>query len=427
MPSFVPRVRWEVKPILQPMGTQPSNMIYEYRYDGLLASEGHFRLRNGSWSGGGPFYAHHESVTHGAGRTLLQQQWTSGGRYNPQGVVPAPVRIPVMPKPSIVDAFNEADGFGLSGYNRTRPGNPIADLFVFGKEVATDGFPAIPFGSIIRGKPGQGFLSMPDLREIPGRIRAALADYRNLGSQYLNGVFGWMPFVRDLRKLILAMGRMNEVMAKLIRENGKLIHRKAILHNEQTVSQTSQVYTYPFANVYGAPPNWGTGKTVYTVTTMFRKKVWYSAAYRYWIPDTSSLVWNAKAYLALAGALPTPGAVWSVMPWTWLTDWFANWGDIYDSLSPNAVDGLVQKYGYTMLNDESRTVWHAGVHQPYFHVVDSNGTRHRDAVDHGFSSTKKVERKIRVGGYNPFGPGLEPVSFSPGQLAILAALGLSKS
>jgi len=340
-----------------------------------------------------------------------------------------------MPLPVKAVALADAVQYSLSGYNKTRPGNPVADAFVASKETYADGLPSIPLGIgrlFPYGTDARGFPLHIPFGDIPGRVRAALGSFDRLarvaGKQYLNVVFGWAPFLRDLRKLFRAMQGMQASIDKIIRENGRKIHRKAKLFDERTVTQTGQDYPYPYANVFGAPPNFFAGVTSCTTTTRTRRRAWYSAAYRYWIPDTNSLVWRAKAFLALLGALPTPGALWHAMPWTWFTDWFVDLGDLYESLSPNAVDGLVQLYGFTMLNTLNEVEYRAHVTMPPVDVYVGPGLyKHTDGCNRAFKSTLKVEKKIRTGGYDPFGRDLKGLTdLSVSQLAVLAALGLSR-
>jgi hypothetical protein len=160
-------------------------------------------------------------------------------------------------------------------------------------------------------------------------------------------------------------------------------------------------------------------------------KIWYSAGYQYWIPDTTSWQWDAKAKLALFGLLPTPGALWDAMPWTWLGDWFTDVGEILDAISPTAVENLVQRYGYTMYHYQTMVeakshVSHAHFdNEVFFPGLGYFGAKY-PAVNRDFSTTYVKEMKVRAGGFNPFGPSVSLDSLSAGQTAILAALGLSK-
>jgi len=215
-------------------------------------------------------------------------------------------------------------------------------------------------------------------------------------------------------------------MAKIIRENGRNIRRRATISDDQTTSQTSTVYPFPFANVYGGPPSYAAGSTKYTTSTTVKTRIWYSAGYRYYIPDTGSSLWNARARAALFGALPTPELLWEVLPWSWLIDWFSNVGDVVSNISPNAVDNLVMRYGFIMKHVLTKTEYQSdtsweGANSSFggFGSVWKGGS-------HAFVSTSTVETKVRMGGSNPFGLNVQLSSLSAYQLSILAALGISR-
>jgi hypothetical protein len=192
------------------------------------------------------------------------------------------------------------------------------------------------------------------------------------------------------------------------------------------ISDISTEYAYPFANVYGSPPNlagW-TGKTVYSVTRKIEERVWWSGHFRYFIPDTGSSHWNRAARLHLFGGVPTPELMWELTPWSWLIDWFSNVGDVVSNISPNAVGypGLVDSYA--MHSRKQTTVYSATstVNPP------ASGAPYRwNSGTFEYATTETEEYKTRMGGGNPYGWNVQLPDLSAGQLAILAALGISRS
>jgi hypothetical protein len=323
----------------------------------------------------------------------------------------------------------------LRGFNRTKPGKPLVDLFVGVKELYSDGLPSLPFRKAIFGKKNKwGLPTFLPFKALPGAIKNVIKDYRSLGSEYLNVVFGWEPFVKDLRDLYEAMMTWERALNKLKAQNGHSIRRRATLKDDVSTSQTEEFHPFAYWNVNGSPPNWfgSTGGSLCTVTTTTSTKIWYSAGYRYWIPDLTSWQWDAKAKLALFGLLPTPGRLWEAMPWSWLADWFTDIGEIAEAVSPTAVDNLVQLYGYTMYHDVVNVeaavyTYHGGADtEMYIPWIDQTLGFRFDASEHKYSTVHRTERKIRAGGFNPFGPNVTLDSLSAGQNGILAALGISK-
>jgi len=425
-----PRTKWISTPI--PVGYTPSgpfSQIWDYDYRALLVSVGH-RCHNGTWTGGGPFACYRKTLYSEGELTQPYIYFDVPYIGRAKGVVGiAGGAPPVVPSaPSSASLLASAQAYGLKGYNRTRPGRPVADLGVFLVELRNDGLPTLPFtkglfGSLLRGMP---------LNRIPGELQARVKkvlDVRNKtgGSEYLNVEFGWKPLVRDLRKLYSLWQTIDKRIADIVKNNGRGVRRRAELVDTTDTFQTSADYGYAFVGVLGAPPNFfDSGGSRWTVTRTTREHIWYSSKYIYWIPDTSSSQWGLRARAALFGALPTPELVWNVMPWSWLADWFSNVGDLMSAISPGAVENLVQLYGYTMRHTVDKTVghvwtWHGLPPQP-----ESTYHRHWRTIDMSFSSTLIEEAKTRAGGFNPFGPDVSPLDLSPKQVGILSALGLSK-
>jgi hypothetical protein len=259
---------------------------------------------------------------------------------------------------------------------------------------------------------------------IPAVLLRDLSAFRSLGSEYLNVEFGWRPFVNDVRQMYNLWKIVDREMARIIRENGRTIHRKTTLENDVSTSQTGFANATPFSNVAGAPPAIMPGFTQYSLTTRTYTRIWYSAAYRYWIPDVSSSLWDARARAALFGVLPTAELLWNVLPWSWLIDWFSNVGDVISNISPNAVDNLVAEYSFIMKHTRVDQLAQACC---YSAAPASGSIYQYRGFDGAFWSRRRTEIKVRVGGGNPFGFGFKAGDLTNRQLGILAALGMSRA
>lgn len=339
-----------------------------------------------------------------------------------RGVNLGPSKLNMSPPPPWTDQRQILANLYPKGYQKTRPGNSVANVGQFLVELRD--LPTVPgLGNVTRK------LRVP-LSQVPSVLRGQLRGFQNLGSEYLNVVFGWKPFVSDVRKMYNLWHKIDREMAKIIRENGKGIHRKATVSREKTSTQPPGTsYNLAYVSCHGAPPNmFGvTGSTVVKVTSTFEEHVWFSARYRYYIPNVSSSQWNRRARLALFGGLPTPEVLWEVLPWSWLVDWFSNVGDVVSNASPNAVDNLTMSHSYIMRHVRETTQWTAETHHPPRNT--GAGTSFPTVfrgVDFTFSTTETVEIKSRYGGGNPFGLNVGLSTLSGGQLAILAALGISR-
>lgn len=422
--------------------------MYDSDYQGLLVSEPHYRVapqvvrreirgnrvkliheRGSSWSGGGPFYVYKESLTHSGHepnfRMRLGSTWI--GPYSIIGVAPngktsLPVQPSPVPWPSMRD---DVESYYATGYRKARPGNAVAGLGQFIGELRE--LPKLPFSGAkwsssttrFTGNPYKGY----HWSELPKVLYQRLGGFRALGSEYLNGVFGWMPFVNDLRQMYNLQKTIDKRLAQIIRENGRYIRRRATVEDDVTTSDTETLSSQPFLNVFGAPPIFMSGKTRHNVTVRTTTKIWFSGSFRYYIPDNfSSWAWTTYAVTALFGALPTPELLWNLMPWSWLIDWFSNAGDVISNASFNAVDNLTCRYSFIMKHVTKRTtassaVWSAG---------PTNPSDYWAPLDKTFLSTKTEESKVRSGGGNPYGLNIKLPDLSAYQLAVLAALGISR-
>lgn len=434
-----PKVRFTKKPT--PIGstlTPVRPTVEDWSYEGLFVSESHRRLPGNRWSGGGPFYTWQRSaLSTGARMIPVSRAGVDKGVYTALGVVGIPngTKAPAAPPsaPAWADVMSGLSGQYATGYKKARPGNPEASVGQFIAELRD--LPALPLkGALLKGKPffvfgplggKHAFATPTPFRDIPRALYGYLKSFRNLGSEYLNQVFGWFPFVNDVRKMINLYHSVDKRMAQIRKENGKNIRRKATIRNDTSSSQTVTIYEYPYANVLGAPGEIDSpGRTQYKLTTTTKTKTWFVGSFRYYLFDPSpSPVSDARMKLALFGALPTPELLWEVMPWSWLIDWFSNVGDVMSNASPNAVDNLTSRYSFVM--EHITETIEASAHVSHGQMATSG--RQWPSLDNTFKTTVKTESKARLGGGNPFGLGVQLSSLSGRQLGILAALGLSRS
>lgn len=110
----------------------------------------------------------------------------------------------------------------------------------------------------------------------------------------------------------------------------------------------------------------------------------------------------------------TPETLWNITPWTWLADWFANSGDVISNISAVGADNLVMRYGYLMQEATRKYL-----------TVHSGFTALETDVPSTFSGAAVYTAKSRIGA-SPYGFGLTMGDFTPRQVAILAAIGITR-
>lgn len=285
---------------------------------------------------------------------------------------------------------------GVIAINLTAPTNPKADLSTALMELYREGVP-----------------SLVGAQTLARRSHAA----KSAGSEYLNVQFGWAPLVSDVKKACKAIIDQDQILSQLHRDSGKQVRREFEFPRDATATITTlslNAYPKPWYttsqwNNYGQNP---------TQEDRLVRKVWFSGAYTYYIDPAvyedrlRSIVQQAHF---LYNVRLTPDLLWNIAPWTWLVDWFVGVGPVLENVNLFTNDQLALRYGYVMETTvKSRTFrwpglsWASGNPQP------------------PVKGTWKGTRKRRVVA-DPFFVGLVNESLTLRQLAILSALGISRT
>jgi hypothetical protein len=282
------------------------------------------------------------------------------------------------------------NAYGTSAVAHAIPTNPVFSLATALGELRSDGIPNLPGASI--------------------RDRTALT--RKAGSEYLNIEFGWLPLIRDIRKFAFAVKNSHELIRQYRKNADVKIRRR----------EGGPRYSYSGVKTGSGSlyPNAASVSTTYYASETRNLKYWFSGAFRYHVPVGDSTWDRLSRYEQysnyLLGTRITPEVLWNIAPWSWAVDWFTNTGDVMTNISRLGSDGLVMQYGYAMRHDllEATTT----------HVTNGFGFSGAPA---GLSCSMKqiIEYKQRVAA-NPYGFGIDDTVLSSRQLAILAALGLSR-
>lgn len=280
--------------------------------------------------------------------------------------------------------------YGATGWNRFRPGRPKFSYSVF----------------------------LAELRDLPAMLRARSYAHRNLGSHYLSLQFGWMPFLRDIRKMYLAQKQLERTIADLISHNGKWMRRSGSVKKSEDTTGTWE--TTGSVNFNFNQGNWGAffdfTQSGARATRKSVEHAWFVGSFRYYIPNIEKRLreprWSINLERRIMGLTLTPGDVWAALPWSWLIDYFSNAGDVLDNITNGYVDDLAAKYAYVMRTHS------ISVHQTSWTKVNWGGPQVQGTVQ-GSQVTKCRQMA------DPFG-FTAGASLSNSQLAILAALGVSR-
>ena len=288
---------------------------------------------------------------------------------------------------------------GSIGYERYRPGSTDASVAQFLGELKEVPTVLSTFKHVAASLKNRKSYYMKDFR-------------RMIAGDYLNLMFGWIPALTDIRKVVTTTYNKSKTLTQLARDNGKPIRRRGPISSDsasETIVTTGSGFPpdlMPPINAIHFVGNWKK-----TVTIQVQERYWFSARFRYYIPDFGSLAWSKRTIARLYGLNPSPELVWNLIPWSWAIDWFTNIGSTMSNFSPNLAENLVSDYAYVM---EHRSI----ITTTRIDFVTRSGPKSCSVVH-------KQESKYRLPA-SPFGFGVTWDGLSPRQLAILLALGISR-
>jgi hypothetical protein len=303
---------------------------------------------------------------------------------------------------------------GTTAISQCAPTNPTAQLATTLAESVKEGIP-----------------SLPGIQSWKKRTEAAKA----AGSEYLNYQFGWHPLVSEVGDVVHAARNHRDIMQNYRHNEGRDIHRRFDFPVETKVlgSETLTPGYFGTTNVNnfagyiageGVP-----AVRVSSVTTERRR--WFEGCFTYGGPSGTDYFRRAIGFGseadAVYGLALTPNVLWELTPWSWAVDWFTNTGDVINNVTNFALAGLVMRYGYIM-EENTRTYQTEYSNQVVRRRTSALGKTPRTYGPLPLESTvtgKRVVSRSRVAA-SPFGFGVGWEGLSPTQLAITAAIGITR-
>jgi len=338
---------------------------------------------------------------------------TSGVWFEYDGLLYAwdrnlPFTIDQAPTPTSLSQMN---ALGTQAIARSLPTNPLSGMGQFLGELRD--LPRLP--------------EIQNWRDRAHNLRHATRNFdfdgvsRSAAGEYLNGVFGWAPFVGDLQKFFGTARDSARQMTRYAKGANRVL-RRTYHFPESTATTISGGSLY-----YGDPPlpTWTVAKDGrIDKVTQTSTKQWLSAAFTYYLPpilpgdnEFVTALNKAKQTEAYANRLfglrLTPDLIWKLTPWSWAADWVTTAGDVIHNWSAFANDGLVMKYAYMMEHKTNIETWHL------------RDLKTVDGRTHDLTQSRRASMKQRTIG-TPYGFGLNTAAFSAKQWAVIAALGISK-
>lgn len=334
-----------------------------------------------------------------------------------QGEIPQnSLRFPRVTPPSAQYLY----GLGGTAVSRCLPTSPAVDLATFLGELR-EGLPKLAGMTATDAFLKAGRKKPRRPKPKPSKSKRAKRKVIEGGGEFLNYQFGIAPLLSDIRKLNNAVIKSDLIVAQFKRDSGRLIRRSysfPVTETEEVVSVKTGQGMFPAlpTPMYASTLLSDTTGTL-TCTRKVRIETWFSGGFTYYVDFDddvlSHLHQKAQEIRRVYGLRLTPDVAWNLAPWSWAADWFANFGDVLKNASMLGADGLVMRYGYLMYQET--------VEDTYTHSGVNLKTGPTGPVSQVFRTVYK--RRVKA---HPYGFGLTDESLSPRQLAILAALGITR-
>jgi hypothetical protein len=254
-----------------------------------------------------------------------------------------------------------------------------------------------------------------------GKTTPILQQPKKLSEDFLNTQFGWIPFVSDIQRFSYVFSNAAAMKGKLIAQNNKWFRRRwtrEITEDRQLVASGDQIRVRPAGNTINqmcdnspGPGRWKIERDLITTLSAVGSFKYYRPEFDASLPDHMSGWSGIQRDLTLYGARINPSNVYKATPWSWLLDWGTSVGDSIDHFNDAVLDGVVNRYTFVMQGQQRKLNFNQ--------VINFRS----GAVSMDWS--RYILTKTRQPAGSPFGFHLSG-NLTPRQLAILAALGLSK-
>lgn len=268
--------------------------------------------------------------------------------------------------------------------------------------------------------------------------------YQDVGSGYLNVVFGLIPTFTDLQRILETVLNMDSILGEFVaHERQQVRRRRRHTLSESTVSGVAGTRAGGIGSSNSIPPLTGVGDYLLssslaatdgweaTLNWSIASHSWIEsfASFEYFIPKPWGFENRMKRYRNLAakafGGGLTASVMYDLTPFSWLVDWFVDIGGLLRYQQQVADNGLIAtRTGFSMTSMSAATVT-LGQMRPIPTATSPAPYQYamRDSVILK-PATLRYEIHRRRGG-SPYSMSPTWTKLSVQQWAILGALGLA--
>jgi len=377
----------------------PSSIVAKGKQ--ITASFRHRRFPDGKYHSGGPFYTAYNKPGTPTRNVKIKDRLHNPPWYEYQG--------------NVVQPLNFGDSYGFSSYLYNQDDSHLdkygAEAIAIVDPTNPNANTGVALGELILDRK----ISLPVLQAWKRRTEIAKA----AGSEYLSAQFGWLPLINDIQNTVQSIRDATTIMNNYESLDGQEVHREfefePIITDDvkQVGTNLHCIYTNTGSNVPGFASQTGSEQSRHTKSTTRR---WFSGTFIHYPQKVSPLAERfgvGSEADKLFGITLTPDVLWDLAPWSWAIDWFSNTQEVLTNLTNFEISGLIMKYGFIM--EEKSTT------ETLF--MPSTGLSGVSGPPPNIVNASCVKRRKEA---NPFGFGVGWEGLSPTQLAITAALGITR-
>lgn len=315
----------------------------------------------------------------------------------------------------------DISSLGAQAYARMRPDLPKAPF----AEMLGEGRDIMPMMRQTARLAADSWRSIVGLRRY---AQSPIVAPKRAADEFLNQNFGWIPFVSGLNQIIDTTIFMEQYLHDLTAGNGQWMRKGKRLGESLVRSNITQYFDGGFEPAFGdqlrsmcnlMTRSGSSCRSYSRLDDIVKTESWAVGWFKYYRPefdmtreDYHSNMNKISRAMTLYGLRISPSLVWELTPWSWLADYFVNFGQVIDNMTAVALDGVAAKQFFVMHHKTHTLEFTSEIN---FHDGPINMVWQR-----------QVETKQRADADNPFSFRLQG-ALTPKQIAIMTALGISRA
>jgi hypothetical protein len=242
------------------------------------------------------------------------------------------------------------------------PGDLSDPTGIFPDDPRVAGFTRRAFNKILDQMPET--VSLPnfliELVELKSMVSGLNAQLQNPAGLYLSWNFGWLPLIQDIIKILNTAHDVARQLQHLARVNNRTV---TISHVENHTLDTSNTFISDYMFGWGNDPSNRTHETDYDLA-----EIRMNTSVHYHFDENFFSVMSAlKGVLAAFGFGNPAKVIWTAIPFSFVVDWFFNFGTFLDGLDLQPFIGTIEIQACSFSVKRTTRIKHLG--PTYKHTI----------------------------------------------------------